>query len=87
MSERSQRDFPFKKRKLYYCNSFSNSDGGSSDGICSSPTKDLNRDASGYSLASSGGLLSSSETLPTVKNMHIIHSHYLHMLVCMHFQF
>uniref|UniRef100_A0A0V0IPQ5 Putative telomere repeat-binding protein 5-like n=1 Tax=Solanum chacoense TaxID=4108 RepID=A0A0V0IPQ5_SOLCH len=53
-SERSQRDFPFKKRKLYYCNSFSNSDGGSSDGICSSPTKDLNRDASGYSLASSG---------------------------------
>uniref|UniRef100_A0A3Q7GNU2 Telomere repeat-binding protein 1-6-like ubiquitin-like domain-containing protein n=1 Tax=Solanum lycopersicum TaxID=4081 RepID=A0A3Q7GNU2_SOLLC len=57
MSERSQRDFPFKKRKLYYCNSFSNSDGGSSDGICSSPTKDLNRDASGYSLASSGVLI------------------------------
>lgn len=53
-SERSQRDFPFKKRKLYYCNSFSNSNGGSSDGIYSSPTKDLNRDASGYSLASSG---------------------------------
>ncbi|CAN4102458.1 unnamed protein product [Withania somnifera] len=53
-SEMSQRDFPFKKRKLYYCNSFSNSDGGSIDGICCSPTKDLNRDASGYSLASSG---------------------------------
>ncbi|XP_059297635.1 telomere repeat-binding protein 5-like [Lycium ferocissimum] len=53
-TERSQRDFPFKKRKLYYCNSFSNSDGGSSDGICSSPAKDLNRDTSGYSLASSG---------------------------------
>nr|XP_018634387.1 telomere repeat-binding protein 5-like isoform X2 [Nicotiana tomentosiformis] len=50
---RSQRDFPFKKRKLYYCNSFSNSDGGSSDRICSSPTKDINRDAAGYSLASS----------------------------------
>ncbi|KAJ8535578.1 hypothetical protein K7X08_023298 [Anisodus acutangulus] len=53
-AERSQRDFPIKKRKLYYCNSFSNSDGGSSDGISSSPTKDLNRDTSGYSLASSG---------------------------------
>ncbi|OIT06729.1 PREDICTED: telomere repeat-binding protein 5-like [Nicotiana attenuata] len=53
-SERSQRDFPFKKRKLYYCNSFSDSDGGSSDRICSSPTKDINRDAAGYSLASSG---------------------------------
>ncbi|KAM3376181.1 telomere repeat-binding protein 5 isoform X1 [Capsicum galapagoense] len=52
-NERSQRDFPFKKRKLYYCNSFSNSNGGSSDGICSSPTKDLSLDASGYSLASS----------------------------------
>ncbi|CAN4101799.1 unnamed protein product [Withania somnifera] len=53
-SERSQRDFPFKKRKLYYCKSFSNSNGESSDGICSSPTKDLNREASSYNLASSG---------------------------------
>ncbi|MCD7472062.1 hypothetical protein HAX54_012950 [Datura stramonium] len=54
MSGRSQRDFPFKKRKLYYCNSFSNSNGGSSDGICSSPKKNINRDASDYSRASSG---------------------------------
>lgn len=64
MSERSQRDFPFKKRKLYYCNSFSNSDGGSSDGICSSPTKDLNRDASGYSLASSGARAAAGTSIP-----------------------
>lgn len=63
-SERSQRDFPFKKRKLYYCNSFSNSDGGSSDGICSSPTKDLNRDASGYSLASSGAHAAAGTSIP-----------------------
>lgn len=63
-SERSQRDFPFKKRKLYYCNSFSNSDGGSSDGICSSPTKDLNRDASGYSLASSGACAAAGTSIP-----------------------
>ncbi|XP_055830198.1 telomere repeat-binding protein 5-like isoform X2 [Solanum dulcamara] len=64
MSERSQRDFPFKKRKLYYSNSFSNSDVGSSDGICSSPTKDLNRDASGYSLASSGAHAATGTSIP-----------------------
>nr|XP_016516150.1 PREDICTED: telomere repeat-binding protein 5-like isoform X1 [Nicotiana tabacum] len=54
--QRSQRDFPFKKRKLFKCGSFSNSDGEmSTDGICSSPTSDLHGNASGYSKASSGG--------------------------------
>ncbi|KAG5603008.1 hypothetical protein H5410_034378 [Solanum commersonii] len=54
--QRSQRDFPFKKRKLFKCGSFSNSDGEmSTDGISSSPTNDLHGNASGSSKASSGG--------------------------------
>ncbi|MCE3051595.1 hypothetical protein HAX54_050293 [Datura stramonium] len=54
--QRSQRDYPFKKRKLFKCGSFSNSDGEmSTDGICSSPTNDLHGIASGTSKASSGG--------------------------------
>ncbi|KAL3518176.1 hypothetical protein ACH5RR_020765 [Cinchona calisaya] len=42
---RSQRDFPFKKRKLYHCSSLSNLDGGT-DGMCNSPGKGSSRDAS-----------------------------------------
>ncbi|XP_004241221.1 telomere repeat-binding protein 5 isoform X4 [Solanum lycopersicum] len=54
--QRSQRDFPFKKRKVFKCGSFSNSDGEmSTDGISSSPTNDLHGNASGSSKASSGG--------------------------------
>ncbi|CAN4100976.1 unnamed protein product [Withania somnifera] len=54
--KRSQRDFPFKKRKIFKCGSFSNSDGEmGTDGICSSPEKDLHEIASGSSKASSGG--------------------------------
>ncbi|WMV35913.1 hypothetical protein MTR67_029298 [Solanum verrucosum] len=54
--QRSQRDFPFKKRKLFKCGSFSNSEGEmSTDGISSSPTNDLHGNASGSSKASSGG--------------------------------
>ncbi|CAK9139491.1 unnamed protein product [Ilex paraguariensis] len=45
--QRSQRDYPFKKRKLYFCSSVSNSDGEiSSDGIASSPGKGSNGDTS-----------------------------------------
>ncbi|XP_055832741.1 telomere repeat-binding protein 5-like isoform X2 [Solanum dulcamara] len=54
--QRSQRDFPFKKRKLFKCGSFSNSDGEmSTDGISGSPTNDIHGNASGSSKASSGG--------------------------------
>ncbi|KAM3374032.1 telomere repeat-binding protein 5 isoform X1 [Capsicum galapagoense] len=54
--QRSQRDFPFKKRKVFKCGSLSNSDKEmSTDGICSSPTDDLHGIASSSSKASSGG--------------------------------
>ncbi|XP_059300539.1 telomere repeat-binding protein 5-like [Lycium ferocissimum] len=55
--QRSQRDFPFKKRKLFKCGSFSNSDGEMSidGGINSFPTNDLHGNASSSSKASSGG--------------------------------
>ncbi|KAK4376036.1 hypothetical protein RND71_006713 [Anisodus tanguticus] len=55
--QRSQRDFPFKKRKLFKCGSFSNSDGEMSTdgGNSSSPTNDLHGNSSGSSKASSGG--------------------------------
>lgn len=45
--QRSQRDFPFKKRKLYHCSSLSNLDGGiCTDETCNSPGKLSSRDAS-----------------------------------------
>ncbi|XP_019178710.1 PREDICTED: telomere repeat-binding protein 5-like isoform X2 [Ipomoea nil] len=50
-SERSLRDYPFKKRKLYDCSSVSNSNSDraiSNDGNCSSHTKGYNGDASNY---------------------------------------
>ncbi|KAJ8558413.1 hypothetical protein K7X08_005179 [Anisodus acutangulus] len=55
--QRSQRDFHFKKRKLFKCGSFSNSDGEMSTdgGISSSPTNDLHGNASSSCKASSGG--------------------------------
>lgn len=49
--ERSLRDYPFKKRKLYDCSSVSNSNsdrGISNDGNCSSHTKGYKEDASNY---------------------------------------
>lgn len=76
--QRSQRDFPFKKRKVFKCGSFSNSDGEmSTDGISSSPTNDLHGNASGSSKASSGGLFS-SEFTPSCNNMHMT----MHKGVC-----
>nr|GMD20306.1 telomere repeat-binding protein 5-like isoform X1 [Ipomoea batatas] len=49
--ERSLRDYPFKKRKLYDCSSASNSNSDravSNEGNCSSHTKGYNEDASNY---------------------------------------
>ncbi|CDP09072.1 unnamed protein product [Coffea canephora] len=44
--QRSQRDFPFKKRKLYHCSSLSNLDGDiCTDEMYNSPGKFSNRDA------------------------------------------
>ncbi|KAL2471268.1 Telomere repeat-binding protein 5 [Abeliophyllum distichum] len=52
--QRSQRDYPFKKRKFFDCSSVSNSDEGiSSDGICSVPENGFD-----------GGALGSSQSLP-----------------------
>ncbi|CAK9139155.1 unnamed protein product [Ilex paraguariensis] len=45
--QRSQRDYPFKKRKFYYCSSVSNDGGSNNDSISSSPGKGSNGDASG----------------------------------------
>ncbi|KAI3450375.1 hypothetical protein Pfo_007040 [Paulownia fortunei] len=54
--QRSLRDYPFKKRKLYDCSSVSNSDEGiSNDGICGVPENGTNRDG-----------LASGPTLPGV---------------------
>lgn len=45
--QRSQRDYPFKKRKLYGYTSVSNAEGGiNSDGPCRSPRKGSSGDAS-----------------------------------------
>ncbi|XWS53118.1 hypothetical protein CRYUN_Cryun11dG0130200 [Craigia yunnanensis] len=44
---RSERNYPFKKRKFLHCSSMSNSDGGiSSEGISDSPKKSINGNAS-----------------------------------------
>lgn len=52
--QRSLRDYPFKKRKLFDCGSVSNSDeGNSSDGLCTLPGNGTNGDG-----------LSSGPTLP-----------------------
>ncbi|KAL2239560.1 telomere repeat-binding protein 2 [Sesamum indicum] len=52
--QRSMRDYPFKKRKLYDCSSVSNSEEGvSSDGICTVPANGTN-----------GGGLGPGPTLP-----------------------
>ncbi|XP_059626594.1 telomere repeat-binding protein 5-like isoform X2 [Cornus florida] len=53
--QRSQRDYPFKKRKLFDCSSVSNSDGGiSSEGISSLPGKGFSGDASDSGAAMNG---------------------------------
>ncbi|XP_022874859.1 telomere repeat-binding protein 1-like isoform X2 [Olea europaea var. sylvestris] len=54
--QRSQRDYPFKKRNFFYCSSVSNSDEGiGSDGICSVPEN-----------GSAGSALGSGPSLPIV---------------------
>ena len=57
---RSQRDYPFKKRKFYYRSSASSSGGGiSSEDICSSPRKGFSCDASVSGATMDGGLFPS----------------------------
>ncbi|GMP49336.1 hypothetical protein CsSME_00016356 [Camellia sinensis var. sinensis] len=51
---RSQRDYPFKKRRLYDRSSVSNFEGISSEGISSSPRKGFSCDASGSSATPRG---------------------------------
>ncbi|KAL3530765.1 hypothetical protein ACH5RR_010087 [Cinchona calisaya] len=58
--QRSQRDYPFKKRKLYHCSSLSNSDGGNcTDGMCKSPGKGSSGDPSASMLPRVSGTLTS----------------------------
>lgn len=55
--QRSQRNYPFKKRKLLYCSSVSNSEGGNgSHRISDSPQMGINSDASGSGLKLHGGI-------------------------------
>ncbi|CAN4098825.1 unnamed protein product [Withania somnifera] len=62
--QRSQRDFPFKKRKIFKCGSFSSSDGEmSADGTCNSPKTDLHGIASSSSKASSGGCIAAGTSI------------------------
>ncbi|KAJ9698447.1 hypothetical protein PVL29_007501 [Vitis rotundifolia] len=55
--QRSQRNYPFKKRKLLYCSSVSNSEGGNgNERISDSPQMGINGDASGSGLKLHGGI-------------------------------
>ncbi|CBI16113.3 unnamed protein product, partial [Vitis vinifera] len=59
--QRSQRNYPFKKRKLLYCSSVSNSEGGNgSQRISDSPQMGINSDASGSGLKLHGGISTSA---------------------------
>lgn len=63
--QRSVRDYPFKKRKLYDRCSLSNSDGGlSSDVISSLPGQGSNGDGFGMGPTKHGGLSSSTSHFP-----------------------
>lgn len=53
---RSERNYPFKKRKFLHYSSVSNSDGGiSSEGISNSPEQSINGNASGIYPKMRGG--------------------------------
>ncbi|CAA2973857.1 telomere repeat-binding 5-like isoform X1 [Olea europaea subsp. europaea] len=72
----SQRDYPFKKRKLYYCSSAPNTDViVSSDGICSLPEHDSKAAACSYGSALPGvnaaPTSATGECSPSQSNSHV----------------
>lgn len=74
--QRSLRDYPFKKRKLYDCSSVSNSDESvSGDGICRASENGINGDGLGFGPTLPGGNFSSRLPSITHKCMHnLIHT-------------
>ncbi|XWS28821.1 hypothetical protein CRYUN_Cryun25bG0104400 [Craigia yunnanensis] len=73
---RSERNYPFKKRKFLHCSSVSNSDGGiSSECISDSPEKGINGNASGVNPKMHGVTGESSSLADQRKSFHSWDSH------------
>ncbi|XWS74126.1 hypothetical protein CRYUN_Cryun02cG0188600 [Craigia yunnanensis] len=73
---RSERNYPFKKRKFLHCSSVSNSDGGiSSEGIFYSPEKSINGNASSVYPKMHGVTGESSSLADQCKSFHSRDSH------------
>ncbi|XP_007016385.2 PREDICTED: telomere repeat-binding protein 5 [Theobroma cacao] len=73
---RSERNYPFKKRKFLHCSSVSSSAGGiSNEGISDSPEKSINGNASGVYSKMHGGTGESSSLADQRKSFHSMDSH------------